>query len=105
MVRPAPEPLDDDGLNATRALILHAYYGLRASRPADVIGTREIVEWLDRHRPDLESPSPSLVRLTLVQANVTHRGRGQPSRESRIQGETPSPPLSIFAVKTAPRDE
>ena len=99
--RPLPEPLDDDGLNPTRALILQAYYALRRTRAAGQIGTREIIEWVERHEAELESPSPSLVQLTLKNADVVHRGRGQPSRVSRRpqdEGDEPSPPLSIFVV-------
>lgn len=108
VLRPAPEPLDYDGLNPTRALILQAYYALRRTRPAELIGTREILEWIERHEPALDTPSNSLVQLTLKHADVAHRGRGQPTRASRNgygEGDGSSPPLSIFAVKLNREDE
>jgi hypothetical protein len=86
--------LDDlDGLNASRALILHAYYGLRrAVRPTE-IGTRQIAAWIHGHEPGEALPSDSLILLTLRQAKVPHRGPGRPSSDSRQHGVEPAPLL------------
>lgn len=75
------DPLGEDGLNAGRALILHAYYGLRCTRAPQDIGTTEIVRWIEEHQPHQTRPSPSLIRLTLVNAKVPHRPPGRPESE------------------------
>lgn len=74
-------PLDDDGINPTRALILQAYYGLRRFRTRSSIGTGEIGTWIEAHEPGTQVPSASLIQLTLEQAGVRHRGRGRPRIE------------------------
>ena len=76
-----------DGLNPTRALILHAYYGLRRMYPPTQIGTSEIGAWIKRYAPDESFPSESLILLTLRRAGLTHRPRGRP----RSDGPTPVP--------------
>lgn len=80
-----------DGLNPTRALILHAYYGLRRSYAPSQVGTREIAEWIARHAPDESQPSVALIQLTLAKAEVPHRVPGRPRRESAAP--VPTPPL------------
>lgn len=87
--------LDDlDGLNASRALILQAYYALRrAVRPPE-IGTRQIASWIRGHEPGEALPSDSLILLTLRQAKVPHRSPGRPSGDSSERGAEPSPFLS-----------
>jgi hypothetical protein len=71
-----------DGLNPTRALILHAYYGLRRIYAPTRVGTREIAEWIARHEPDESQPSAALIQLTLAKAEVPHRLPGRPRRDS-----------------------
>ena len=51
------EPLDEDGLNPRRALILQGYYALRRQRPANTIGTREIADWIKANEPEEDAPS------------------------------------------------
>lgn len=71
-----------DGLNPTRALILHAYYGLRRIYAPTQIGTREIAAWIACYEPDESQPSDALIRLTLAHAEVPHRLPGRPRRDS-----------------------
>ena len=86
--------LDDDGINPARALILHAYWGLRRAHPPASLGTREIAAWIRAHEPDLPLPSPSLIQLTLDDAKVARRAPGRPSKALRL------PP---FCPATEPR--
>jgi hypothetical protein len=79
-----------DGINSARALILHAYFGLRRSRAAEQIGTSEVISWIRMHEPDEPAPSASLVQLTLDEAGVSHRARGRPATN------TDSSPLFWF---------
>jgi len=92
-------PLDEDGINPTRALILHAYYGLRRAHAAGEIGTREIAAWIEAHEPEMEVPSPSLIHLTLEQAGVPHRGPGRPGHKVEE-----SPPFCPAVRSNPPRD-
>jgi hypothetical protein len=74
-----------DGLNATRALILHAYYGLRRGVAPREIGTREIAAWIEQHEPDEIMPSEALIQLTLKHAKIPHRLPGRPRKNSGAQ--------------------
>lgn len=56
----AADPLDDDGINPTHALILEAYWMLRREFAAESIGSTEIAPWIRTNEPDLSLPSPSL---------------------------------------------
>ena len=69
-----------DGLNATRALILQAYYALRRIYAPRAIGTREIAAWIAQHEPDETMPSDALIQLTLTHAKVPHRLPGRPRK-------------------------
>jgi hypothetical protein len=71
-----------DGLNATRALILQAYYALRRFSTPTRIGAREIAAWIARCEPDESQPSIALIQLTLAHGKVPHRAPGRPRRES-----------------------
>jgi hypothetical protein len=84
MAEPAPSGhLDElDGLNATRALILEAYYALRRRSTPREIGTRQIAVWIERHEPEESMPSDALIQLTLKQAKVPHRRPGRPRKGS-----------------------
>jgi hypothetical protein len=73
-----------DGLNATRALILQAYYALRRRVAARQIGTREIAEWIERHEPKETLPSYALIQLTLTEAEVPHRVPGRPRNDTTV---------------------
>lgn len=86
-----------DGLNATRALILQAYYALRRQVAARQIGTREISEWIERHEPNETLPSHALIQLTLTQAEVPHRVPGRPRKETTV---TPFPPPFLTLRRT-----
>ena len=83
------EPLDDDGLNSTRALILHAYFGLRRTQQPTTIGAREIATWIETHEKEESIPSPSLIQLVLAHAKVPHRKPGRP----RLSAPKSAPPL------------
>lgn len=78
-----------DGLNATRALILQAYYALRRRVAARRIGTREIAEWIDQHEPEETMPSHALIQLTLTQAKVPHRLPGRPRNDTSVASLDP----------------
>jgi hypothetical protein len=71
-----------DGLNATRALILQAYYALRRIWTPRQIGTRQITAWIKQHEPEESMPSEALIQLTLTQAKVPHRLPGRPRKDS-----------------------
>ena len=71
-----------DGLNATRALILQAYYALRRKYRPRQIGTREIANWIKVHEPEETMPSDALIQLTLTEAKVPHRLPGRPRKDS-----------------------
>jgi hypothetical protein len=73
-----------DGLNATRALILQAYYALRRRVVARQIGTREIAGWIERHEREETMPSDALIQLTLTEAKVPHRLPGRPRAETSV---------------------
>ena len=73
-----------DGLNATRALILQAYYALRRCYAPTRIGAHEIASWIKHHEPHESQPSIALIQLTLAHAEVSHRAPGRPRRESRV---------------------
>jgi len=73
-----------DGLNATRSMILQAYYALRRRVPARHIGTREIMEWIERHEPEETMPSQPLIQLTLTRAEVPHRVPGRPRKDTSV---------------------
>jgi hypothetical protein len=87
-----------DGLNPTRALILHAYYGLRRTYPATQIGTPDIAAWIKHYAPDESFPSESLILLTLRNAGVAHRPRGRP----RSDGPTPVPGPPFLSLDRPP---
>ena len=76
------DPLGSDGLNAARALILCAYYGLRRTRLPETIGTADVAAWIAVHEPAATAPSTALIQLTLAQAQVPHRGPGRPRKAS-----------------------
>lgn len=75
--------LADKELDRTRALILHAYFGLRCTRPGRAIGTHEIHDWIKTYYPNEEIPSDAVIQRTVVAAGLLHRGRGQPRNDSR----------------------
>lgn len=79
-VTAASDPLDDEGINPTRALILQAYWGLRRELPPTQIGTREIATWIRAHEPAIPLPSASLIQLTLDAAGVSRRPPGRPAK-------------------------
>jgi hypothetical protein len=85
----AIEELGDDGLNATRALVLQAYYALRRRQLPSSIGAREIAAWIETHEKEEAIPSPSLIQLTLARADVPHRRPGRP----RLSAPISAPPL------------
>ena len=87
MVDPSTSGLLDevDGLNATRALILQAYYALRRLYPPTRIGAQEIAAWIRHCEPDESQPSVALIQLTLAHAKVPHRAPGRPRRESVVR--------------------
>jgi hypothetical protein len=87
-----------DGLNPTRALILHAYYGLRRVHAPTEVGTREIAEWIARHEPDESQPSAALIQLTLAKAEVPHRPPGRP----RGGGVAPGPAAPLLFQRQPP---
>jgi hypothetical protein len=80
-----------DGLNATRALILQAYYALRRLYAPTRIGAREIAAWIKHYEPQESQPSIALIQLTLAHAKVPHRAPGRPRGESRVAA--PASPL------------
>jgi hypothetical protein len=80
-----------DGLNATRALILQAYYALRRRYAPPRIGSQEIAAWIKHHEPHESQPSIALIQLTLAHAKVPHRAPGRPRCESRVL--VPASPL------------
>jgi hypothetical protein len=87
-------PLDElDGLNATRALILQAYYALRRTYPPTLIGTPQVAAWIKIHEPDESVPSDSLILLTFRQAKVVHRPPGRPRGDRPTP--VPSPPFFL----------
>lgn len=90
----AADPLDEDGINPTRALILQAYWGLRREHLPSSIGTREIAAWIRAQEPGVPLPSASLIQLTLDQAGLSRRPPGRPSKASCL------PP---FCPATEPR--
>lgn len=75
--------LADQELDRTRALILHAYFGLRCTRPGPTIGTQEIHQWIKSYYPDAEIPSDAVIQRTVVAAGLAHRGPGKPRNDSR----------------------
>ncbi len=79
-VTAAFDALDDEGINPARALILHAYWGLRRDLPPAQIGTREITTWIRAHEPDSPLPSASLIQITLDAAGVSRRPPGRPAK-------------------------
>jgi len=93
-VTAANDPLDDDGINPTRALILQAYWSLRRHHPASALGTREILAQIRVLEPDLPLPSPALILTTLELVGVKRRAPGLPSKASCL------PP---FCPATEPR--
>jgi|GEM_PF-6760827 len=78
-----------DGLNANRALILQAYYGVRRTCAPIQVGTREIERWIKHHEPGESLPSDSLILLTLRQAKLAHRAPGRPRRDGQAPGSAP----------------
>jgi hypothetical protein len=82
-----------DGLNPTRALILQAYYALRRTYAPTQIGTRQIAAWIKHYEPDESFPSDSLILLTLRHAQIAHRPRGRPRRDSPTP--VPAPPFLL----------
>jgi hypothetical protein len=103
MVDPCTSGLLDelDGLNATRALILQAYYTLRRLFPPTRIGAREIAAWITHYEPDESQPSIALIQLTLAHAKVPHRAPGRPRRESLVPVAA-SPLLSRLRHRALP---
>lgn len=98
--------LADGEIDPIRALILHAYFGLRIERVGSNIGVQEIQDYLARFAPLAETPSDATIQRTLVAAGVTHRGRGQPATATREPlGETPTPflPVRRNTPKARPR--
>ena len=55
-VTAAHDPLDEDGINPTRALILQAYWSLRRHSSASSVGTREILAQIRALEPELPLP-------------------------------------------------
>ena len=80
-----------------RALVLQAYWALRRVRTPDIIGTPDILNWIRTHAPRAEPPSATLVRVTLLAAEVPHRKGGRPRRESTF------PALATPPFLPAPR--
>ena len=95
MVDPSTSGLLDevDGLNATRALILQAYYALRRQYAPTRIGAREIAACIKHYEPNESQPSIALIQLTLAHAKVPHRPPGRPRGESRLP--SPASPLLL----------
>lgn len=89
-----------DGLNATRALILQAYYALRRTSAPRVIGTRQIAAWIEQHEPEESMPSPALMQLTLTHAKVAHRLPGRPRKDSGVLSL--APPFFLLRWPLAP---
>lgn len=86
-------------LTTLRAAVLSGYYGLLAEgRQTEWIGGHEIVAWIQEHLPHMDVPSESTATKTLLAAGLDHRGRGQPSLESRAVH--PVPPFVL--VRTTP---
>jgi hypothetical protein len=85
---------DVERLTPLRALVLQAYYGLRRFHEASGIGTAEIRAWIRAGEPNVERPSGSLVRSTLLAAGVPHRKEGRPRRGATLRIVPASPPLS-----------
>jgi hypothetical protein len=75
--------LRDDAIDATRALILQAYFALRRTRTGRAIGVREVREWIDVHAADTACPSDAVIQRALVAAGLTHRRPGKPHRDSQ----------------------
>lgn len=78
-----------DGLNATRALILQAYYALRRRFAPREIGIRDIAEWIGRYEPQETMPSEALIQLTLTRTRVPHRVPGRPRKETSVVSLAP----------------
>jgi hypothetical protein len=95
MVDPSTSGLLDevDNLNATRALILQAYYALRRLYTPTRIGAREIAACIQHYAPHESQPSIALIQLTLAHAKVPHRVPGRPRSESRLP--VPASPLFL----------
>jgi hypothetical protein len=89
-----------DGLNATRALILQAYYALRRRFAPRQIGTGEIVKWIGRYEPEETMPSEALIQLTLTRAKVPHRLPGRPRKETSMASL--DPPLMLLSQALPP---
>jgi hypothetical protein len=89
-----------DGLNPTRALILHAYYGLRRTSAPRQIGTRQIAAWIRQHEREESMPSDALIQLTLKQAKVAHRLPGRPRKGSAALSL--APPLFVLSRPVPP---
>lgn len=88
-------------LTTLRAVVLSGYYGLLAEgRQTEWIGGHEIVAWIQEHLPDMAVPSESTATKTLLATGLAHRGRGQPSLESRAVH--PAPPF-VLVRSTPPR--
>ncbi len=75
-----------------RALVLQAYWALRRVRTPEIIGTPEIRAWIRTHEPRAERPSDTLVRVTLLAAEVPHRKMGRP-RRGTTTAPVPLPPF------------
>ena len=95
MLDPSTSGLLDevDGLNATRALILQAYYALRRLYTPSRIGAQEIAACIKHHEPNESQPSIALIQLTLAHAKVPHRVPGRPRGDSRLPA--PASPLLL----------
>jgi hypothetical protein len=88
--------LADGEIDPIRALILHAYVGLRVERVGSSLGVREIQESLARFAPLAETLTDATIQRTLAAAAVIHRGRGQPATTTReLMGEMPTPFLPV----------
>jgi hypothetical protein len=100
-----PLTVPDAAIDATRALILHAYFGLRRTRTGRMIGVREVREWIGAHEPEADVPSDAVIQRALVAAGVAHRRPGKPHRDSRPglddAADDGTPLLAVRA--TAPR--
>lgn len=92
-------------LTTLTARVLGAYYCLLAEgQPTDWIGGHEIVQWIERHLPDARVPSESTAIKTLEAAGLAHRGRGQPSLESRaVHAAPPLCPMRTTLPHPRPR--
>jgi hypothetical protein len=98
-----PLAIPEDAIDATRALILHAYFGLRRTRAGRSTGVREVREWIGTHEPETDVPSDAVIQRALVAAGVAHRRPGKPHRDSRPGlDKHAADGTPLLAVRTTP---